>query len=92
MKLRIGTKISLGFIFVVLLMLIIAIVSLIGFRQTANINDEILNSIAPGVNESRDLQIATLEKVVAVRGYLVTGRQDFLDDYNLHNSREKERI
>ena len=92
MKLKIGAKISLGFVLVVVLMVVVGGVSLMGFSQISEINEEILELIIPGVNESKDLQIASLEKVIALRGYLLTGNQEFIVNYDDFNKEEKTRV
>lgn len=92
MKLKIGTKISLGFALVVILMIAIGGYALVGFNQINEINDHVLGTVMPGVNVSKDLQIAVVEKVVALRGFLLTEEQSFLDDYEKFNTEEKAAI
>ena len=92
MKLKIGTKISLSFGLIVVLILVVGGYSIVGLNQIGNINSQISDSIIPGVNEAKDLQIATLEKVVALRGYILTGNPDLINDFNNFNKIESEKV
>ncbi|NLB89511.1 MAG: hypothetical protein GX790_09895, partial [Syntrophomonadaceae bacterium] len=81
MKLKIGTKIYLGFALVILFMMVVGVAAVIGFNLIAEINEHMLEVIIPGVNESKDFEIASLGAVVAVRGYLLTDDESLLNDY-----------
>ncbi|HLS53303.1 MAG TPA: methyl-accepting chemotaxis protein [Tissierellaceae bacterium] len=88
----IRTKISTGFLLAIILMIGIAITAVVGFTRTEDIYDDIFNKIVPGVIESKDIQIFILEKTVALEGYLSTGNEEFLENYDYYNSLEERNI
>jgi methyl-accepting chemotaxis protein len=90
MGLKIGTKIKLGFLMVILLMLIIGVYCLQGLGTIRHLDSQIIYNRFPSIIESQDLQISSQEKVFAVRGYLLSGNEKFLGDYQVYKEEVKK--
>ncbi len=81
-KLNIGWKLNIGFGILVILTLLVVILSFIGSREaTTNIN--LTGDLrVPSALASAQAQASLLEMVANIRGYLVLGDPQLIDDYN----------
>ena len=81
MRLKIGTKIISGFLVIVLLLLLVGGYAIIGLKQINDLNTNIVEKNLPGIMKAKDSQIFTLEKVAALRGFMITGEESYTKDF-----------
>lgn len=91
-KLNIGWKLNIGFGLLVTLTLLVVILSFIGSREaTTNIN--LTGDLrVPSALASAQAQTSLLEMVANIRGYLVLGDPQLIDDYNQSKQRFEENL
>ncbi|MFA5576087.1 MAG: methyl-accepting chemotaxis protein [Tissierellaceae bacterium] len=90
MKLRIGTKLTLGFSIALILMVAIGGYSIIGLNQIDNINKQILEARVPGISAAKDMQIASMQMAKELREYLLTGNEKNIAEFNQQKSQEQD--
>lgn len=80
MKLRwtFGQKIAGGFAAVVALTLISSVISVHALRTAVDAKDRVIDDIAAILIDAAKLQAAIERQVASVRGFLITGNQDYL--------------
>ena len=81
MKIKIGTKIVAGYLIIVLLVLLVGGYAIIGLKQINDLNTNIVEKNLPGIMAAKDTQIYTLEKVAALRAFMITGEDTYTKDF-----------
>ena len=79
---KIGAKITGGFLVVILLMAISGILGSVLLNRIANVSDALQDVNLPLLEKTYQVTINNGFKVAAARGYVITGNQSFMDDYN----------
>lgn len=79
---KIGAKITAGFLAVLLVMAISGGISYYLLNQIKVMSDIQQDDILPRMEKTNKLAVDSGYKVAAARGYLLTGRDSFIDDYN----------
>ncbi|WP_027936764.1 methyl-accepting chemotaxis protein [Anaeroarcus burkinensis] len=79
---KIGAKITGGFLVVILLMAISGILSSFLLNRISNVSDKLEGVNLPLLEKTYQVSINNGLKVAAARGYVITGNQSFMDDYN----------
>ncbi|MEU4509853.1 CHASE3 domain-containing protein [Nonomuraea wenchangensis] len=63
------------------LVIVCAVVATLMLDRTARLSDQLIDRLSPARIEAAQLENALLNQETGVRGYLLTGRRDFLDPY-----------
>ncbi len=79
---KIGAKITGGFLVVILLMAISGVLSSLLLNRIANVSDALQDINLPLLEKTYQVSINNGLKVAAARGYVITGNQSFMSDYN----------
>lgn len=84
MKMKIGTKIILGFLVLVLLMLGLSGFALYGQDQINTANKQFVDIQLPSIVAAKNVEISTMDKVAALRGYIITGNDDQISQFTYY--------
>lgn len=79
---KIGAKITGGFLIVILLMAISGILGSVLLNRISDTSDTLEDVNLPLLEKTYQVTINNGLKVAAARGYVITGNQSFMDDYN----------
>jgi len=89
---KIGMKITAGFLTVLTIMIISSGVGMYLINQMNNGSDELQDKNLFLLQKTNKLAINSGLKVAAVRGFVITGKESFLEDYNKLNTEGDEII
>ncbi|MCK2215185.1 CHASE3 domain-containing protein [Actinomadura sp. ATCC 31491] len=67
---------------VAILVIACAVVATVMLDRTARLSNQLIEGISPARVEAAQLENALLDQETGVRGYLLTGRRDFLEPYS----------
>jgi methyl-accepting chemotaxis protein len=81
-SMKIGTKVFAGFLSVVFLMLLSGVVSIYLMRDISKTSNEIQDERLPLLLKTNHLAMNSGLKTAAIRGFVVTGNDSFLADYD----------
>lgn len=87
MKLRIGTKILLGNLVTVLLMVVMAVISINSLSEVEHYYKQITTDRIPEMDQMSELKYFILRESYYVRGYMLTGKESYINDFE--NARQK---
>lgn len=90
MRIKIGTKIISGFLIIVLLMLGLGIYSLFGQHQISNMNSEIVDIQVPSIIIAKNLEIYTMDKVAALRGFIITSDEEQINRFMYYKTQTQQ--
>ncbi len=79
---KIGAKITGGFLIVILLMAISGILGSVLLNRISDTSETLEDVNLPLLEKTYQVTINNGLKVAAARGYVITGNQSFMDDYN----------
>ncbi|MEY2934552.1 MAG: hypothetical protein RL033_5301 [Pseudomonadota bacterium] len=85
-----GRKLGAGFAVVVLLTMLVSYMAIYSLRQVVALKDHVLDVNARALVEAQELEKLAESRVAAVRGYLVTREQSFVDE--LMSSRREAQL
>ncbi|MBG0815551.1 CHASE3 domain-containing protein [Planomonospora sp. ID82291] len=94
---RVGRWSAQGWVNVVLLAMafLLAVAAVTGaaaLRHTAQVSNRLVDQISPARVESERLQTALLDQETGVRGFVLTGREEFLEPYTAGREAERRSV
>ncbi|KJS20569.1 MAG: hypothetical protein VR72_14345 [Clostridiaceae bacterium BRH_c20a] len=81
MKLKVGTRIMLGFSLIVILLVIVGTISYSSFNSVEKLKDKILEQNYPGVRAAEAILSGQANQGLGLRGFLLTGQEQFNANY-----------
>lgn len=81
LKMRIGTRVFLGFVLVLIFLCLVGLTAVTGFNSTLAAKDKLIAKNYPGVRLAQDTLIIQLNQGMAIWQYLLSGDASYLSRY-----------
>ncbi|MFZ5945908.1 MAG: methyl-accepting chemotaxis protein [Bacillota bacterium] len=81
MKLKVGTRIMLGFGLLVIFLIIVGGISYTNFNSVEKLKNQILEKNYPGVRAAEAILSSQVNQGLGLRGFLLTGQEEFINNY-----------